>query len=257
MAGFSDRLRKARENSGLTIMAAAKKAGISKFNIEALESENFSNLPGKEEITKIIYQYASSLNINPDDVLQEFNRVWLDPSTAKVYIQQSYSHKGKSAGFTKKNALKLGALLTVMLLLGTGIYLWDLSRSADDPFVSAPENQDSTENSNGEKPEDDISEGENLDQGKESENENENEEQVSTVALEIVTTRGDCWLEVTVDNKRVLYKTIKMGEDILTFEGEEINVVFGNAGAVDVFVNGEPLDTLGKMQEVVRKTFLP
>ncbi len=82
-------------------------------------------------------------------------------------------------------------------------------------------------------------------------------EQPGVMMLEIKLTRGDCWLEVSVDNELVLYETVRMGET-LVFEGnQEISVVFGNAGAVEVVFNGEELGQLGSMKEVVKRRFMP
>jgi len=45
------------------------------------------------------------------------------------------------------------------------------------------------------------------------------------------------------------------GENKTFSANKKINVRFGNAGAVDVFVNGKPETSLGAVGEVVDRTF--
>jgi cytoskeletal protein RodZ len=79
---------------------------------------------------------------------------------------------------------------------------------------------------------------------------------VGGVVLEVrVIERA--WLQVTVDDEELPGELLETGEE-RTWEAENaIYFISGNAGGVEVTVNGEELGTLGGRAEVVERTFTP
>lgn len=64
-----------------------------------------------------------------------------------------------------------------------------------------------------------------------------------------------CWTLVTVDGNVVLEGVVEAGEN-LSWEGKDnINLRFGNAGAVELTHNGQNLGVQGNVGDVVDKTF--
>jgi cytoskeleton protein RodZ len=65
------------------------------------------------------------------------------------------------------------------------------------------------------------------------------------------------WLQVTVDGQELPGELLEV-DDERAWEAEEtIHFICGNAGGVDVTVNGEELGTLGGRAEVVERTWTP
>jgi hypothetical protein len=65
------------------------------------------------------------------------------------------------------------------------------------------------------------------------------------------------WLQVTVDDQELPGELLQTDEE-REWKGENtIYLICGNAGGVEVTVNGEDLGTLGERGQVVEKTWTP
>ena len=62
---------------------------------------------------------------------------------------------------------------------------------------------------------------------------------------------GDCWIVAEIDDKVVLNGVTQKAGDVLTWTGRKFVIKFGNAGAVDLLLNGKPAAKLGATGEVV------
>jgi cytoskeleton protein RodZ len=63
--------------------------------------------------------------------------------------------------------------------------------------------------------------------------------------------RDDCWAEVLVDGKLVVRGLFPKGSRREFANGGTFTLTLGNAGAVDVVVDGRPLGALGREHETV------
>jgi hypothetical protein len=66
--------------------------------------------------------------------------------------------------------------------------------------------------------------------------------------------KAPSWLRVTVDGSNRFEGVARAGS-IQTFRGKSAVVRFGNAGGVEVTVDGKPIGTLGKSGDVVERAF--
>ncbi len=64
--------------------------------------------------------------------------------------------------------------------------------------------------------------------------------------------RDDCWAEVLVDGRLVVRGLFPKGSRREFANGGTFTLTLGNAGAVDVIVDGRPLGTLGGEHEIVK-----
>ena len=64
--------------------------------------------------------------------------------------------------------------------------------------------------------------------------------------------REDCWAEVLVDGRLVVRGLFPKGSRREFANGGTFTLTLGNAGAVDVIVDGRPLGTLGGEHEIVK-----
>ncbi len=76
------------------------------------------------------------------------------------------------------------------------------------------------------------------------------------VNVAVTATRGDSWLSVSNSSGASLYsgRLIK-GQNQIFSDGTSLSIRYGNAGAVDVVVNGTPTPIPGAMGEVVDRTY--
>ncbi|MBM7868406.1 DUF4115 domain-containing protein [Heliobacterium gestii] len=77
------------------------------------------------------------------------------------------------------------------------------------------------------------------------------------VAVTLRVLQDKCWMSVSQDGQMAYEGTAAVG-DAMTFTGKDkINVVLGNAGAVEVILNGKSLGTLGDVGQVIKEEFVP
>ena len=69
MESIGDKFKKRREEKGLFIEQIARDTNISKKFIEAIENENFSEMPGEAYLIGFFRTYADYLDIDPEEVI--------------------------------------------------------------------------------------------------------------------------------------------------------------------------------------------
>jgi hypothetical protein len=78
----------------------------------------------------------------------------------------------------------------------------------------------------------------------------------SGVNVEIVASRGTTWLYATNEDGKVLFSgQIRKGLSKNFIQPEQVNLRVGNAGGVDISVNGVTVGPLGANGEVVNLTY--
>ncbi len=74
---------------------------------------------------------------------------------------------------------------------------------------------------------------------------------ISGVRLTI-NAREDCWIKVKSDGKLLYHGILKKGRPDSWLAKERIDLSLGNAGAVDLNVNGQVITSLGRRGQVIR-----
>jgi cytoskeleton protein RodZ len=67
----------------------------------------------------------------------------------------------------------------------------------------------------------------------------------------------DSWVSITVDGKTIMKGTLAADSEKAVRAKDQVVVVLGNVGGVEVSYNGKPVENLGKGQEVKKITFTP
>src|SRR5205823_4019606 len=67
-----DTLHTARQKKNVTLSEAADATRIKRSFLEALEHDDYSQLPGPAYITGFLRNYAKYLGLHPEDVVQEY-----------------------------------------------------------------------------------------------------------------------------------------------------------------------------------------
>lgn len=79
---------------------------------------------------------------------------------------------------------------------------------------------------------------------------------VSTLIKLTVRTREDCWLQIKVDGKTAFQNILKKGRYESWQAKEKIEFSLGNAGAVDLEVNGRLISNLGRRRQAVKNILI-
>jgi hypothetical protein len=76
------------------------------------------------------------------------------------------------------------------------------------------------------------------------------------VNVEVRATRGSSWLFVTNESGNSIFSgQIRKGESKVFSEAKQVNLRVGNAGGVDISVNGKDVGSIGANGDVVNLTY--
>lgn len=115
-------LREAREASGITLADAARQLKWGVRQLEALEADDYSKLPGPTFVRGFIRNYAKLLHADPQPMLESYQR------TGPQMPAQVIASQDDQVSFTehpKNFSLRYGLVLAVALgVTGYALYEW-------------------------------------------------------------------------------------------------------------------------------------
>ena len=250
-----DILRREREKQGLTIADIEQGTSIRGLYIEHIERGNIKELPGLVYAKGFVRNYAKFLRLDAEQLVQQFaeengsapvpppvevespaRRISLsnvgDESLSEISIgQQSSSYAGifgkLAAGIVVLAALVGGGAAVISAINAPAREAVQPPVKAEQPAAApaaAPANPpDTQKNADG-------------------------------VRVSVTLTER-CWTEVSVDGKSVFEGIIEKGK-MENWQGKESVVIrAGNAGALDVTLNGKKLGKFGDNGEVLERRF--
>ena len=250
-----DILRREREKQGLTIADIEQGTSIRGLYIEHIERGNIKELPGLVYAKGFVRNYAKFLRLNAEQLVQQFaeengsapvpppvevespaRRISLsnvgDESLSEISIgQQSSSYAGifgkLAAGIVVLAALVGGGAAVISAINAPAREAVQPPVKAEQPAAApaaAPANPPDTQKS------------------------------ADGVRVSVTLTER-CWTEVSVDGKSVFEGIIEKGKTE-NWQGKESVVIrAGNAGALDVTLNGKKLGKFGDNGEVLERRF--
>ncbi|BEU87337.1 DUF4115 domain-containing protein [Selenomonas sp. TAMA-11512] len=277
-----DLLRTERERQKLTIADVEKGTSIRGYYIESIEQGNVEALPGMAYAKGFVRKYAGFLGLDADAVIQEFSteqsgassrteeRVEVQPRKLEKVVpvrekpvsindierKQSSSgtltvnrYEGKSGGSGSWKNILLAAVV-LLVVGGAGVLYFSSGHTIDVHIL--PE---TTAGSDDKK--DDASKKDAPPAEKKAE-EKAAPEQPKADGVELTLDFTDrCWTEVTVDGKTAFEGTAEKGKS-MTFKGKErVHIRAGNAGAMQVALNGRKMGAAGNVGQVIDREYTP
>jgi cytoskeleton protein RodZ len=240
---FGDWLRRQREMREINLRDIAERTKISFRYLEAMEADRFDLLPAPIFAKGFLREYARYVGLSPDDVVNHYLSVHSpeeltgDPKDdTKVRSKPKPVDPGQPP--VRRNwsyglVLALAGLILLVLVF-LAAYLSDRrhdepSSSNDAPPMTAPPPVPAVQPASAPVvPE-------------------------PTAPLEVsLDFTKDCWVEAVTDGKNRFSELRVQGEALQLEAEKSIVLTLGNAGAVEVAVNGYPLALVQKEGEVVR-----
>ncbi|MGI5912805.1 MAG: helix-turn-helix domain-containing protein [Syntrophomonadaceae bacterium] len=233
---FGRTLQEARKNKGYSLEYVEEETKIRKLYITALEEENFKVLPPKVYATGFVRKYAKFIGLEPDKMVEEFQSLaYVDEPVIEKHETKENKHL---SGFN----LPYRNLLAGIIFLVIAIWAGNMVAGFISERITYPiQNKDPQE-----KAEEIV---------KVPDQKNDDVEVEKDKISLLITARQDCWLNIVVDGVSVYSQTMKPGES-QTFNGEQsIYIKAGNAGGIDIILNGKEQEPLGGNWEVKEKEF--
>jgi cytoskeletal protein RodZ len=122
-ADFGSRMRQAREQRGVSLRQIAERTKISVSQLEALERNDISRLPGGIFSRAFVRSYAAEIGVDPEQTVREFLSQFPDESVSAgsphVLIDDG------SRGVRRLNARAV-MIVATLVLVAAAIFLWSL-----------------------------------------------------------------------------------------------------------------------------------
>lgn len=240
--GIGAQLRRERVGKGLAIDDISRDTRIAPRFLEAIETDDYSSLPGLIFTRNFVRQYALILKLDPDPLLAELPKP--DESTAPLPTPplrpRSTYHRDRRRRLIKITSVWLllagGAGAAASIYLKHPGYLKHYrravpqtaarlqkppARTASSPVSLAPSAIPSTAPS------------------------------ITTSPVQVsLTAHQPAWVQVSADGRITFIGTLQPNETKEVSAAEQVKVLTGNAGALTISLNGKTLESLGPPGQV-------
>ena len=237
-------ITQARKSAGLSIEDLSASTNIRTALLKEIESNNFANCGGETYARGHIRNIAMKLGVDPLIYIAAFEdeQMHTDRSMKELLVENSVMRQPEEA---RKVSWKVLATISVSSLFIVGLAQIIISNTATveipEPIASITATESAT-------PSPEATEATPTEQAT-----------VSTgdgVELVISATRAKSWLFVSDATGRTLFSGQMSRGSSKTFRTDvSLNVKIGNAGGVDLTVNGKKVDSIGVDGEVVSVSY--
>jgi cytoskeletal protein RodZ len=221
-------LRTERESRGLSLLDVEEQTKIRAKYLQALEEENYDEIPGEAYCMGFLRNYARFLEIDPEPLIYQYRcqAKKADQSPTPIVSEQPpvRSSTGRIWAF-------LGLAVFVILVFSISfVYFNNKERTVHPPKPPVSQEQDNNKQQTTPAP---VEE---------------------NITMQLVGNQK-CWTRVTVDGNLEFEGILNSGET-KDFEAKDsIHLRLGNAGGVDVIYNGEKQPPLGASGQVAEKEY--
>ena len=239
-------LKEAREARGLSLEAVEEETKIRRKYLQALEGEQFQILPGPIYAKAFLKNYAKFLKINMEEALEAYNQHFSGETVPEAFGTKSEEQVNVKVPGKPRYWLYLAAAVVIVGLAFSVFYAaggaW-LSR----PMVPAREGVNKGEPAAQTPPQ----------TGEQTKAPVGQTPPVSTSGVKMVINvkNKKSWIRVVVDGNPVFQGELSAGESKNFEAKDKIVIRLGNAGAVEVLVNGQNHGFLGGDGDVVEREF--
>ena len=237
-------ITQARKSAGLTIEDLSASTNIRTALLKEIESNNFANCGGETYARGHIRNIAMKLGVDPLIYIAAFEdeQMHTDRSMKELLVENSVMRQPEEA---RKVSWKVLATISVSSLFIAGLAQIIISNTATveipEPIASITATESAT-------PSPEATEATPTEQATVSTGEG--------VELVVSASRAKSWLFVSDATGRTLFSGQMSRGSSKTFRTDvSLNVKIGNAGGVDLTVNGKKVDSIGVDGEVVSVSY--
>ena len=237
-------ITQARKSAGLSIEDLSASTNIRTALLKEIESNNFANCGGETYARGHIRNIATKLGVDPLIFIAAFEdeQMHTDRSMRDLLVENSVMRQPEEA---RKVSWKVLATISVSSLFIVGLAQIIISNTATveipEPIASITATESAT-------PSPEATEATPTEQATVSTGEG--------VELVVSASRAKSWLFVSDATGRTLFSGQMSRGSSKTFRTDvSLNVKIGNAGGVDLTVNGKKVDSIGVDGEVVSVSY--
>lgn len=232
---LGERFRAAREARGLLLSDAGEQVRIRSVYLAAIEEENWKAIGAPVYVRGFLRTYARFLGLDPEEAVAAFNRTQPEPAASNA----TAGREAERGSAPWRSSLVLWIAGTIAVLLVAFVVYNELTMNRGQVAVEASATAAAAPPSTAPVA----------------------PHPAGTPASEpgganslAVVLSAPSWLRVTVDGNVSMEGTFPAGTS-KTFHGKTALVRIGNAGGVEIYIDGKARGKLGKSGDVVEQTF--
>lgn len=232
-------LTKARKDAGFSIDDLSDATNIRGALLREMEADEFTNCGGETYARGHLRNIAKKLNIDAQPFLEVYESEQQQSvrSIQDLWVENSLMEE---PGEPRKVSWKVLAGISIASLLVIGLAQVFFSSSSESPIptpITTPLESSSTTSPAPEEQPEIVSDGTKVD-------------------LAITASRGRSYLRVSDEKGQVLFDgQISQGEEKIYSSTSKLTLKVGNAGALDLKVNGKTVPSIGTSGQVVTVTY--
>jgi cytoskeleton protein RodZ len=240
-------LKNQRESKKISLSEVAKNTRVREHILRAIEEDQYNLLPAATYVKGFLLAYAKYLRLDPNDVLLRYERVLKGEPIAPPSIQpprpekeilstQPSKSKQKVLWNTKQTWVVVGVIAASFI-----VFYFFSPYSSKPPIEPLPGKL--------------IVEKKPLTPSPPATaTTSVQEKKLFSLQLKAIE---ETWLSLQADDQPEKEMTFKPGEGFSVQASNRIHMKLGNAGGLDLVLNGKPLDKVGRSGEVVTLAFTP
>ncbi len=252
MGSFGERLRREREMRSISLEEISESTKISRRHLEALESEDFNQLPGGIFNKGFVRAYARYLGIDEDQAVADYVAASDEQPAPENQFPLEVREQPDPQLNPKRSRLPLAFALAALVGVLVGYAFWVKSKPRTTEAAENRAPAHPAANVPSATPTPSAGAGQVVSQPA-----HVNAQVVSRSFIVVVRAKEDSWVSITADGKSEMQKTLRAGKQKMVRAGKQIVLKTRNAGGIDVTYNGKPLGALGNENESRTMTFTP
>lgn len=245
MATIGNVLRETRQRKGLSLLDLEDITKIRTHYLRALEDEEFDRLPGQTYVIGFLRSYAKALGLDAQELVDSY-KATLTPQEATIKPIEPVDPVLLSRRPVTRGLLIIGLCILALVTLFGVNSVWN--KGAAEPPVTAPPSTNANQQSGAQSQQQTPSQS----QPAQANTPVPPAQEVTELSLDLNFT-AKCWLSVKADGQPVLEGTFGAGVGKNIKAKEKIELHVGNAGGVQLVLNGKELPSLGPSGQVRSK----
>jgi cytoskeleton protein RodZ len=249
-----NRLRRAREKMGVSLRDISARTKISISVLEALECSDIKRLPGGIFTRSFLRSYAAEVGLNPDETVREFIEQFPHESVTAGTPHSSYADDNEAIESDRRSAETVLKLLLVSVPVAGALLYFSITGRNGDRVVaeSSPDVAAGGAAASATTAQIPVPEGSGVTEPPRPVAEGSPAPLVVAIKL-----KGPCWVSATVDGQRRTWRLMQAGEEQTFNPTSELVIIAGDAGVLDLIINGTVARPLGGRGEVITRRITP
>jgi cytoskeleton protein RodZ len=233
--GIGAKLRRERVGKGLAIDDISRDTRIAPRFLEAIETDDYSSLPGLIFTRNFVRQYALILKLDPNPLLAELPKP--DETTAPLPAAPLRPRSTYHRDRRRRLMITSGVWLFLAGAAGLAAYMYFEHFKRAAPQIAANVTKPVTPGSTAPSKAPLAALSAAL------------SETTSPVQVSL-TAHQRAWIQVSADGRITFIGTLQPNETKEVSATEQVQVLTGNAGALTISLNGKTLESLGPLGQV-------